>query len=192
MSALVFLDFETTGLTTADEPWEFAAVRREPDSSEREWWTFIDHDERKAEQLPESFLADYRNRYDFEQSEPSGRFPKWLMATGLLEGRPHVVGAVPDFDARHLRKMLGTNGYTDPWHYHLIDVETLVVGYLRACADRDGLRNLPQDALSLPWDSDELSRAIGVEPPGPGVRHTAMGDVRWTMALWDAVMGGAR
>lgn len=32
--------------------------------------------------------------------------------------------------------------------------------------------------------------------PGPGVgayaRHTAMGDVQWVMAQWDAIMGGVK
>ena len=42
-----------------------------------------------------------------------------------------------------------------------------------------------------PWSSDGLSSAVGVDPE-QFERHTAMGDVRWVMAQWDAVMGGNR
>ncbi len=190
MTALVFLDFETTGLTTDDEPWEFAAVRREPYGPEQSWHAFLTHDTAKAERLPMEFQDDHALRYDPMQAMDPLGFAEWVQL--LFRGRPHVVGAVPDFDARHLRKMLGTNGFTDPWHYHLIDVETLAVGYLEgvAAAGRAEVDESITSGIALPWDSDDLSRALGVEPPGDGVRHTAMGDVRWTMQLWDAVMGG--
>jgi hypothetical protein len=66
----------------------------------------------------------------------------------------------------------------DPWHYHLIDVENLVAGYLAARGE----------LIPPPWKSDQLSAAVGVDPNDFG-RHTAMGDVLWTRAQWDAVMG---
>jgi hypothetical protein len=44
-------------------------------------------------------------------------------------------------------------------------------------------------ALGQQDDSDALSRACGVEPPTTE-RHTAMGDVRWAIALYDAISGG--
>jgi hypothetical protein len=34
-----------------------------------------------------------------------------------------------------------------------------------------------------------LSFAVGVEPPRVGERHTAMGDARWAMRLYDAITG---
>lgn len=36
----------------------------------------------------------------------------------------------------------------------------------------------------------DLARAVGVEPP-TDERHTAMGDARWAMAVYDAITGGA-
>jgi DNA polymerase III epsilon subunit-like protein len=74
------------------------------------------------------------------------------------------------------------------------DVETLAVGYLRALeqtavmtdSERDALRRI----LTPPYDSMALSRAVGVEPPGQGVRHTAGGDARWAAEMWDAVHRG--
>lgn len=52
------------------------------------------------------------------------------------------------------------------------------------------VRRDPLDALAPPWDSEAVSRAVGVNPDD-FERHTAMGDVRWAMAIYDAVMGGA-
>jgi len=61
------------------------------------------------------------------------------------------------------------------------DFETLIAGFLRGQA-----KPVPE----LPWKSDDLSRLIGVEPPGEDDRHTALGDARWAQRVWDAVMGG--
>jgi hypothetical protein len=183
-SPIVFLDTETTGLALDDEVWDFAAVRREPDGSLFSMHTYVRHDPAKAARLPESFRDDHGARFDAARAMSPADFAGWVRP--LFEGRPHLVGAVPDFDVRHLRRLLGTNGYDDPWHYHLIDVETLAVGFLAGRAYLTGERT-----PALPWDSDELSRALGVEPPGDGVRHTAMGDVTWSMQMFDVVTGGA-
>jgi hypothetical protein len=41
-----------------------------------------------------------------------------------------------------------------------------------------------------PWDSEVLSRAVGVDP-NAYERHTALGDARWARDIYDAVTGGA-
>jgi len=78
----------------------------------------------------------------------------------------------------------------EPWHYHLIDVENLAVGYLFGRHPVTQALKVPDPVLALPWDSDRLSEQVGVTPP-TDERHTAMGDVRWAMALYDACTGGA-
>jgi hypothetical protein len=103
----------------------------------------------------------------------------------LFQDQPHVVGAVPNFDTERLALLLRRHGYEPGWHYHLIDVENLAVGY--AYGQAAGLGELE---IGLPWDSDELSRLVGVEPPGEGELHTALGDARWAMRLYDAIVGG--
>jgi hypothetical protein len=187
MTALLFLDTETTGLTLEDDIWEFAAIRRESDGSQFEHHYFLQHDTQKCVRLPEAFLADHQLRF------PASHDGKWHPDTirpwrlaevlgQLTDDRPHVVGAVPNFDTERLERLAAREKYPAPrWHYHLIDVETLAVG--RLCAE-------PINPIELPWDSDDLSRACGVEPPGEGERHTAMGDARWAMRLYDAIMGG--
>lgn len=115
----------------------------------------------------------------------------------LVDGR-HLVGAVPSFDEERLRRQyrvcVDEMATRFPWHYHLIDVEALAVGYLsahrRRIKDWSGvtIQSLAA-APPLPWSSDALSRALGVEPPGPDERHTALTDARWAKAIYEAVMG---
>lgn len=187
MSDLVFLDTETTGLSLEDDIWEFAAIRRTPDGDERELHLFLRHSTMRCQQLPPSFLADHERRF------PASHSSTWHKDTvsqgqaadlinAFLSGKPHIVGAVPNFDTERLAVLLSSfiENWRMPWHYHLIDVENLAVGYLAA-------KGTP---VSLPWNSDEVSAAVGVTVP-EDERHTAMGDARWAMRLYDAVTGCA-
>ena len=182
MSTIVFLDTETTGLSLDDDVWEVAAIRREEDGSESEHHLFIRHDQDKCQRLPESFRADHLKRWDFTESIDPDEAAAYLEPL-LGDGRPHIVGAVPNFDTERLALLLRTYGFKPGWHYHLIDVENLAVGYLAAMQRLTAIKCVPD----MPWNSDTLSRAVGVEPP-TDARHTAMGDVRWAMAIYDRVM----
>lgn len=198
-AALVFMDTETTGLSLDDDVWEFAAVRRDPDGKERELHLFIEHDSAKCGQLPERFRDDHMRRFP-----PSHGGVEWgvgvvrrdraataiynFFAVGTDEPKPHVVGAVPNFDTERISRML-PNWQRDPWHYHLIDVENLAVGYLAAKDPHNNYLDPDGKPLILPpFDSDMLSYAVGVNADN-FERHTAMGDVRWAMAIYDAVTG---
>lgn len=132
-------------------------------------------------------------------------------AVDLITAGKHLVGAVPSFDEERLRSMLRAEGINPTWHYHLIDVEVLAVGYLagRSWGARAndapevadvGRRTLTPTVLEdvtarigtgdafLPWKSEDLSRAIGVDPDGFD-RHTALGDARWAEAIYKRVLG---
>ncbi|MEW5810305.1 MAG: hypothetical protein AB1925_12710 [Actinomycetota bacterium] len=199
MTDIVFMDTETLGLHPDAPIWEFAAIRRTPEGRETAYHFFIDHYPLPwYDSLPEQFQQDYRDRY-----RPSEALTRWQAANQFIEATSgaHVVGAVPSFDALRLSKLLNQTGALmppgadDPWHYHLVDVENVIVGYLVGVgkqAVNDG--RLPELDLTLiapPWSSDELSSAVGI-PADEFDRHTAMGDVLWVKAQWDAVMGGPR
>jgi len=182
MSALVFLDTETTGLALTDDIWEFAAIRREQDGTETTLHLFVEHDEQKCARLPQSFRDDHYARFPSHGRETSKVSAANTIANFLAgndEGRPHIVGAVPNFDTERLSLLLDWR--TPPWHYHLIDVENLAVGYLAAKGTR----------VEPPWNSDDISRLVGVEPPTDR-RHTAMGDAEWARDVYDAVMYGGQ
>lgn len=206
MSRIAFVDTETTGLSLDDEIWEFAAIVREEDGSETTCHMFIEHDPAKCNRLPRDFLADHRARF------PQSSSPQWhddvvpqedaamTIAALLGDNKTHIVGCVPNFDTERLALLLRRFGMEPRWHYHLLDVENLAVGWLNGVAARaideakmrgeepprlDRSRTLP------PWDSEAISRAVGVDPDR-FERHTALGDVRWAAALFDAVTGETR
>lgn len=190
MSAVVFLDTETTGLSMADDIWEIAAIRRAEDGTETELHLFVEHSRAKCDSLPLSFREDHYNRY-LDHKAVSRKEACQRVADLFRNGKPHVVGAVPNFDTERLTHMaeLEWPRWSDPkfgWHYHLIDVENLAVGWIAANLDK-----IPNESgstlLALPWDSDVISAAVGVDPQR-FPRHTAMGDVRWAMAIYDAVI----
>lgn len=183
MSAICFVDTETTGLALTDDIWEFAGVRREDDGTQAELHLFIQHDVAKCHDLPPSFRADHESRWNSRESVPQIHAAKRIAA--FMGSKAHIVGAVPNFDTERITLLLRRFGLAPSWHYHLIDVENLAVGYLngRRSMSKAGIPN-----LSPPWDSDELSRLCGIEPP-TDARHTAAGDALWAMAIYDRVMG---
>jgi hypothetical protein len=182
VSALVFMDTETTGLALTDDIWEFAGIRREEDGTQTELHLFVMHDETKCAKLPESFRADHESRWDSKEAVWQIQAAERIAA--FMGGKAHIVGAVPNFDTERIALLLGRFNIKPDWHYHLIDVENLAVGYL--FGTHKGSRSTP--SIELPWDSDELSKRLGIEPP-TDARHTAMGDALWARAIYDRVMG---
>ena len=191
---LIFLDIETTSLDILSaRPWEIAMIERWPNGAERRTTILVsDVDTRGAD--PEALRIGR-----FEERHVNDGRARWLTeelaalwvarraaATDMLgrpiPGRPVLVGsAVGSFDAPILAAMLARHGYTPEWHHHPIDLVTWTQA--REAAG-------PFATVSLRTDgSYDLSRRVGVEPPAPEVRHTAMGDAMWARAWWDAVKG---
>ena len=68
------------------------------------------------------------------------------------------------------------------------------IGYLSASAafgqSPSGIKRQEiRDLITPPWKSDDLSAALGITV-SEDERHTALGDARWAMRIYDAVMGG--
>jgi hypothetical protein len=83
------------------------------------------------------------------------------------------------------------HGILPSWHYHLICAENLAVGYLHGRRHGEGADREWSNAIAdigLPWKSDELSAALGVRISDED-RHTALGDAKWAMAVYDAATG---
>lgn len=89
----------------------------------------------------------------------------------------HLVGNVISFDAERMERLLRAYNECPGWHYHVIDIEPLIVGYALA-------KGQP---FSLPYSSSQLSSFLGVDEPTAEERHTAMGDAEWVMRQWDAL-----
>jgi len=190
MTALAFVDTETTGVHPGRLVWEVAVIRREPDGTEKVLNVQV-HGVDLSEADPFGLkVGGFYDRY-LGLSQPAGVRCKPEAEVARLVERAtrgaHVVGVVPNFDTEVLDVMLRRHRLIPAWHYHLIDVEALAVGYLSGRAEHEGYT-----PITLPWKSDELSRACGVEPPSEDERHTALGDARWAMRWYDAIRGSGR
>lgn len=193
MSRVVFLDTETTGLDAdCHQVWEVAAITE--DGQEHVW--LLDRISLAAADPIALSISGFHDRhphgYAYEgQAETTNHLQFALDFTRLTHGA-HLVGAVVSFDEERIRRLLLERGFVPSWHYHLIDVEALAVGYLNGLAaySIDWRRNL-RSLGGLPWRSDDLSRMCGVEAPSDDERHTALGDARWAKRLYEAITGGA-
>lgn len=179
---LLFLDAETTGLDpdpAVHVPWEIAATRAEHTEDGRlvieatvDFFVMITPLQAMLADPVGMAIGNFAARYKEDEAKPIGA-ATWEI-NRLCDGRPHLVGSVPSFDDRRVGDMMRRCGVIPRWHYHNIDVENLAMGYL-----------LGKGAVMppLPWKSEDLSRAIGVNPDD-FPRHTAMGDVEWSIAQY--------
>lgn len=189
---LVIVDTETTSLRRDRRAWEVAMIRIDGDGI-TEWQSYI-RDVDLSEADPASLkIGRFHERHP--SYRPDRLAPGDLAhfeegASGVIENWTRgttIVGAVPNFDTEVLADMLRRHNMVPAWHYHLIDVETLVAGWLHAMPRVDWLNeNLSDDLLVLPWKSNDLSRAVGVNPDDFD-RHTALGDCKWVLAQLEAV-----
>jgi DNA polymerase III epsilon subunit-like protein len=185
---LVFVDTETTSLRPDRRAWEVALIVRTPGEPDAEfvWMVHVDGGHLSNADLYALRVGRFHDRHPAAfaglADGPPPADTEWRVAREVerLTRGAHLVGAVPNFDAEVLAAMLRRHGLLPAWHYHLIDVEALAVGYLAGATDS-------QFSVPLPWSSEELSRAVGVEPAPPEVRHTALGDARWARDVFDAV-----
>lgn len=244
MTPLCFIDCETTSLRRDRRVWEVAMIRRDENGAKEATLIVLDVDLTEADPMSLR-IGGFHHRhprygprvleereFDLDEAAVARFVEEWTRGA-------HLVGAVPHFDAEVLSDMLRRHGLCPAWHYHLIDVEAMAVGYLHAAMPataaevieqanalgyatnselardlgiedstvgrwrREGIqpslehlqrfRALVRSTVpTLPWRSDDLSRAVGVKPPGPDERHTAMGDAQWALRWYDAITGGAK
>ncbi|MFE9286628.1 3'-5' exonuclease [Streptomyces olivaceus] len=200
---LAFIDCETTGLNPdTHSMWELAVIRRENGTDTEHLWQIrlanweIEQAEPKAMEInryrERNALPDDYQVGDMTHAcglpHPMKRDELRDQLRGMLDGAV-LIGSNPAFDASFLKVFLETV----PWHYRTIDIATLAAGRKLGQVDmvlRTGGKQLDSDIVEFPLSSRNLSRWVGVEPPGDDVAHTALGDARWARDVFDAVTGG--
>lgn len=179
LSKIAFVDTETLGLNPERHPiWEIAIIL--PDTGDEHVWQVRPTSDQIVTADPIAVrISGFDTRYDdaaaLRRGESADRVAK------MLYGR-HIVGAVPSFDEERLRREhVAAFGWPDrfPWHYHVIDVEAMAVGFAHGRWENP---NLP-----LPWDSQRLGEMLDVEPTPEAERHTALGDARWARRMFEAM-----
>lgn len=205
MTTIVFLDCETTSLRPDRRAWEVGIILRRPgqEDDERSWFVDVD-DLDLGNADPFSLrIGHFYERHPQVNFTEDGEFQvvdeeEMLAEIEAVTRDAHLVGAVPSFDAEVLAARMRAHGILPSWHYHLIDVEALALGWINGVTARaiDEARMRGDEPPKVdwsrgapPWKSDDLSRAVGVEPPGEDERHTALGDAKWCARIWDAVTG---
>jgi hypothetical protein len=186
MTPLVFADSETDGIHPDRKPWEIAFIRRD-ETGEHELSFFLDIDLRTADPFGLR-VGGFYDRHPLGRSisgsRPSGGQSLCtldeaaLLVANWTHGA-HIIGAVPNFDTHVFDRLLRDHGLIPSHHYHLVDVENLAVGYLAGQGN----------PIQPPWKSDALSEALGLDPIPEEERHTALGDARFAMRIYDRVMG---
>lgn len=196
MSGIVaFVDTETTGLhPDLHEIYEVGLIL--PDGTGHRWWLPVDLAKADPfaleigkfhERHPHGYSyrtepeAECRSFIDHGLMEPAA----FALQFSFLTFRRHIAGAVVSFDAERLARLLRRHGRSPDWHYHIIDVEALAVGYI---AGRDGRAGVDAHFVTEPpWSSDDLNEALGIKVSETD-RHTALGDCRWAQAIYQKVM----
>lgn len=215
MSEIVFVDIETTGLDPYHhEIWEVGLI--DGDGVEHRWFLPVDLSRadtvalnigRFHERHPDGHRAVKSPHWESPVSSPANAlvFPPARFAEDFarLTWGKHLVGAVVSFDEERLRRLLRRNHQAPGWHYHIVDVEALAIGYIAGCRQAVNDAGSAGEAfwagtrawaanegplVAPPWKSDQLTAALGITVPEED-KHTALGDARWAKAIYEAVMG---
>ena len=182
---LCFVDVESTGLSPhrGHALWELAVIVRRPgvgQDDEYLWQIRPDLDAADPEALEmNGFHSRFRvpDGCDAVRVMDDGGLWKLPLHEALFDIQvvlhdAYLVGAVPSFDAAMLSSLLVSHDRRVPWRHRLVCVENLAAAVLGEPVPQ-GLRH--------------AATALGVEVDEAG-RHTAMGDARLAMAVYDAVM----
>jgi len=201
MTAICFIDTETTSLRHDRRAWEIGIIARTNGIDTEHHW-FIDINDLDLGNADVMSLKI--GRFYERHPQPSAHWTTGLPvvsseATALRDVEAvtrgaHLVGAVVSFDADVLSQRMRANGICPSWHYHVVDVEALAAGWLhRHAAVLENREATIEEATALrrlaspPWKSDDLSAALGITVSEED-RHTALGDAKFARAIYDAVM----
>lgn len=166
----VFMDTEATGLDhRRHELTEVAWIVRFEDGREEERRYFPEHTTDGADE--DALILTHHA----ERIAPQPKTPAKVWLTEFLEHADGaiLVGAVPDFDARHLERVCHKLGVAPTWDHHLLDVETLALPLIADAPEAPRSLAKTCAALGIPHDKDQA--------------HGALYDAQQAMRVFDRV-----
>ncbi len=195
VTTFCFLDVETTGTDPAvHQVWEIGMILRDDETgAEREYlWQ-----RRPSLAFADPKALDVGGYYErcVVRDDPEGTVATLAAPDGaritrdteglafdlttLLHGVVPVGVNVAAFDVAFIKALCRRRAHYPQPSYHAVELSSAAAGYLWA-----------QGAdVPVPWKSDTLAAAVGVDPAGYD-RHTALGDARFSRAIFDRVRGG--
>lgn len=227
---VVFVDLETIKLGPLNRAWEYGLIIRDPGfATDQEKLWFVDLEDLNLAMADPAALAigRFHTRHEQALAQPDLRqrrlnvarerdvlaWVEWWTRTAVL------VGWGVSFDAGLMDERMRAHGISPSWHYRLVDVRPLAIGYLRGLTALDphrqvalaeriyaakpagvGLGELDQaveyvEDLLAPgvapgaWPTDVIIAGLGIDPAPAQDRHTALGDARSARAVYDLVTG---
>ncbi len=166
----VFVDTEATGLDfDRHQLTEVSWVVRFEDGREVERRYFPEHTLEGADEAALE-LTHYETKI---APQPKTPLEEWLPQFLEDADGAVLVGAVPDFDARHLSMACKKAGVEPTWDHHLLDVETLALPLI--AEGPEAPRSLAKTCAALGVDHDKDQA------------HGALYDAKQAMRAFDAV-----
>lgn len=101
-----------------------------------------------------------------------------------LTAGTHLYGLIPSFDEERLWKLLRRNGACPRWHYHIIDLEAMMVGFAMGMDRSIGFRRFDP---TPPWKSDDLLRSIGINMD-EYERHSSIWDAKLAADAYEKIL----
>lgn len=190
LDQIVFVDTETTGLDLwRHEIWEACAL----------WWNGTSWEvgvwQPKLSNLdradPKALEIGHFNERSCDVNDKIS-IPNFLDEFLIITAGKHIAGACVDFDTYRIQQMAKRLDWEAKckWHYHLIDIENLAVGYLSYLNRQAPKIEGAEDSMAhqLPWKSRQLYSELGVTW-NLEEEHTALGDAILSAKVYCHVMG---
>ena len=203
---VVAIDIETVSLHPSATIWEFGAVRRYANGGHQTWSVMLEHPDLRHADPAALAVGRFYERHPHASRAPGvfergGAVP---VTDQVLRARsaPRTVSSSvfarlvakathdavllvnnASFDVPRLDRLLRTQGLVPGWFYRPVDVVDMARGLLAPdAADEEGS---PPESWSSAW----MASRLGVVPSSASERHTALGDARWVLRVYDAVRG---
>jgi hypothetical protein len=211
---LAFIDTETTGLDAErHEIWEAAAlvftgqtptpieldeplekgqgytITKRADGWEEHHW-FVTPTQFGTSEPIALEIGHFRERFDFTKACMPNQFAAWF--ADLTWGKS-LIGAIPSFDEERIRRLCKQWGVVYNWHYHLIDIESMMLGWLMGNTNghqATGHAPFPEFTLidSFPFKHSQLLEPMGIIVP-ESEKHTALGDAKAVREAFMRIFG---
>lgn len=96
-----------------------------------------------------------------------------------------IVGVNPPGWLPFLSKFVGAYGVPSLWQEHVVDSLALAAGYMLGKIDHTGNKLVMPNEFDAAW----ITGLLGVVPPSEANAATALGNARWSLRLYERVMG---